>query len=130
MNIPGLAYVKLGLVAVAIGGAAYLAWEVRSSSVDAEKREAVETATKNIQKELDAERALRAHYERLSEGKLADLLKSISGIADSQAAISQSIAEERASNKAFYSQQLPKGGYEQWKKARALVSSSSASAPR
>ena len=130
MAIPGLLYIKLGLVAACVGGAAYVAWEVRSSSVDAEKREAVETATKQIQKDLDAERALRAHFERLSDGKLADLLKSISGIADSQAAISQSIAEERASNRAFYSQQLPKGGYEQWKKARALVSSSAASSPR
>lgn len=130
MAIPGLLYIKLGLFAACVGGAAYVAWEVRSSSVDAEKREAVETATKAIQKDLDTERALRAHFERLSDGKLADLLKSISGIADSQAAISQSIAEERASNKAFYSQQLPKGGYEQWKKARALVSSSAASSPR
>lgn len=130
MEIPGLLYIKLCLFAACVGGAAYVAWEVRSSSVDAEKREAVETATKAIQKDLDAERALRAHFERLSDGKLEDLLKSISGIADSQAAISQSIAEERASNKAFYSQQLPKGGYEQWKKARALVSSSAASSPR
>lgn len=130
MEIPGLFYIKIVAFAACVGGAAYVAWEVRSSSVDAEKREAVDTATKAIQKDLDAERALRAHFERLSDGKLADLLKSISGIADSQAAISQSIAEERASNRAFYSQQLPKGGYEQWKKARALVSSSAASAPR
>lgn len=130
MKIPGLSYVKIGLFAACVGGAAYIAWEVRSSSVDAEKREAVEAATAAIKKDLDTERALRAHFERLSDSKLEGLLKSISGIADTQASITKSIAEEMASNRAFYSQQLPKGGYEQWKKARALATSSAASSPR
>ena len=73
-----LIYIKLGLIGLLVAGAAWISWELRSSSVEAEKREAVESATKQLQKDLDNERWLRGKFEALADKKLEDLLTSIS----------------------------------------------------
>lgn len=125
-----LVYIKLGVVALLVGGAAWVSWQLRSSSIEEEKREAVESATKQLQKDLDTERWLRGKFEALADKKLEDLLISISNIKVEHTTITNNITKEREAHKEFYSQKLPAGGYEEWMKARALVAPPVASSPQ
>lgn len=120
---PALIYVKLVLLAILVAGAGYAAWSIRGAYADREKEEAVNAAVASIQKDLDTERLLRGQYETLADTRLTALMKSISKLQTDFKAVSGSIAEERKNNPAFYNQPLPDKGYEQWKRARALLGS-------
>lgn len=119
-------YLKLGLLAVlvvsAAAGSAYVAWKLRASTVPAEIQSAVDSAAKQWQDQLAQERELRVYFQGMADDRLARMLKLISNINRESGVISQGIAEERQRNREFYEQQLPPGGYEQWMRARQLVS--------
>lgn len=114
-------YIKLGIVAALIAGAALLSWRVRSATAKEDQDKAVATAVNDISTKLDSERAARMRAESYSDEKLEKLLKSLSQVQAQQAQLKDSIAKERLANKAFYQQALPPGGYESWKNARALT---------
>lgn len=129
MLAPYLLYIKLGIVAALIAGAATIAWKVRSATAQKDQDKAVAAATKEISGKLDVERTARAKAETQSNEKLDALLISISILQAQQSQIKEGIAKERQANKKFYAQALPPGGYEQWKQARALAGPSPASSP-
>lgn len=122
-------YLKLAIVVALIAGAVFLTWNVRSAMAKKDQDKAVATAVKEISRELDVERTARAKAETTSNEKLDALLILISNVQVQQAQLKEGIAKERLANKKFYEQALPPGGFEQWKKARALAGSSPASSP-
>lgn len=124
---PFMLYIKLALVAAVVGVAVWGTWEVRSGMAVKEKAKAVSDAVKQIEKDLEEERRLRAHFQGMADDKLATLLQLISNIKSTHTEIVREVQVERKSNPAFYQQPLPPKGYEQWKRARALVQSSAAS---
>lgn len=119
---PYMIWIKLGLIGIAVAGAAYLAWDYRGALNEREKVEAVNKATEEIQKELNHERTLTSLYRNLADDKLTQLLTKIGDIKITNKTINTTILQEVDSNPQFYSQPLPVKGYEQWLKARSLVS--------
>lgn len=121
---PFFIYAKIALLAAAIGGAAYFAWDYRSRIAESEKQRAVDAAVtaavKEINQKLETERKLRAVYQLMAEDQLAKLLKSISNIRIEHKTIENNIYREVRSNPEFYNQPLPPQGYEEWKRSRAL----------
>ncbi len=121
---PWFLYFKLGLVAAAVAGSAYLAWDYRGAIAERETQTAVNTAVttavKVIQKDLDTERAFRTFYQGLADEKYEKLMKSFANIRVEHRTIQNNIYQEIEKNPEFYKLPLPPGGYEEWKKARAL----------
>lgn len=130
---PLFLYFKLGIVAAAIAGASYIAWDYRGALNEKEKQEAVNnavrTAVSKIEKDLEIERGLRQVYQSLAESKYEQLLKSFANIRVEHTTIEKNIYHEIEKNPLFYSQPLPPGGYEQWKRARALSQGSVSEPP-
>lgn len=120
-----LANVKIGLAITALVAVGWAAWYFRGLEAEQEKVTAVNAAVEAIQKDLDNERKLRAHFETLADQKLAKLFSAISGIKIEHKTITNNIQQEVKENPEFYSQPLPPGGFEQWTRARALISTAS-----
>jgi hypothetical protein len=125
---PYLLYIKIAAVVALCGAAAYgtyLVMDARIVRIQAkaqeDKQAAVDEAVASMKTRLNVEVRLRVKYEALVGDKVAQLLKSMTNIQSEQQAIATEIAREREAHKAFYSQPLPPGGYDQWKRARALV---------
>lgn len=121
MAVPVLLYVKLAGVAALVAGTAWAAWAIRDASAEEDKQEAVREVVRATQRELDRERELRSHYQKLSDNKLSDVLNSIANIRVEHKTVTNNITREREVHKEFYMQPLPPGGYEQWLRARSLA---------
>lgn len=117
-------YAKMALVVAVIAGASYLAWDVRGAYAEREQKEAVNKVTVQAQKDIDTEHELRGKYEKLTNARVDAILKSISKLQADFKAVTGSVEKERQKNPQFYEQPLPPAGYEQWKRARDLVKSS------
>jgi Asp-tRNA(Asn)/Glu-tRNA(Gln) amidotransferase B subunit len=122
---PYMLYIKLAALALLVGGAAYLAWDYRGALNEREKIEAVNKATEKIQGELNEEKRISALYKNLADEKLATLLEKVSNIKITHKTVNTTILQDVKENPEFYSQPIPPVGFEQWKKARSLVVSSS-----
>jgi hypothetical protein len=125
---PYLLWIKLAAVAALCGAAAYGTYLVMDARIvkikaqaETEKQEAVDREVASMKARLNVEVRLRVKYEALVGDKVSALLKSMSNIQEEQQGIAAAIAREREAHKEFYEQPLPPGGYEQWKRARALV---------
>lgn len=119
-------YVKLALVACAIGGVAYGAWHVRGLGVEKEKQIAVDDATKDLTQKFENEQRQRKHYQELADTKLEQLLKAVGNIKSTHTTVTNNITKEVQANPEFYNQQLPQTGYEQWITSRNLVNAAAA----
>lgn len=117
-----------GVAIAALCAGAYGSWQIKSHYAEIDKTKAVAAATTAAQKEIDKERELRQKYQQLVDVKMEELLKSISNIKVEHTTITRNITKEIQVNREFYVQKLPDGGFEQWKRARALVSPVSAAA--
>lgn len=127
---PWFIYVKLALVASLVAGSAWVAWSLRDAKAVKEQAEAVSAVQEKYQKDLDNERWMRGEFQRLVDDHLAALLKSVSNIQQQSLDINKRVEQELRRNPDFYKQALPPGGYEEWKRARQLAGSSTASSPR
>lgn len=125
---PWFLYVKLAAVAALVAGGAWVAWTIKGSFAEEEKRQAVEDAVSSIQEQLRVEQETRAIWEGIAAGTNSEILASLKSIAGTAGQLRKDFAKERASNPQFYEQPLPEGGYNAWMKARSLVVSPAASA--
>ena len=121
-------YAKLGAVLALVLAAAWGAWYVRAAIADQQTQRAVKTAVEKVQKELDEERKTTAYYRELSDKQLQTLLDKLTNLRVEHTTITRNITLEREIHKEFYMQPLPAGGYEEWKRSRASVGASAASA--
>lgn len=123
-----LAGIGVLIVLAAIVGASYAAWHVRGIKAENDQRKAVDAAVtaavSTIQKQLDEERKLRVVVQTQMNQRLDRILKSISNIEVKHTTITNNITQEREVHKEFYVQELPPGGYEEWKRAREMVTGS------
>lgn len=124
---PWLVYLKVAAAVATIAVAGYTAWNVRGAYAEKEKTAAVKEAVAQAEKDLQAERKLRADYETLTTERVENLLQSISKLQADFRQVSGSFAKERKSNPAFYEQPIPSKGEEQWKKAKDLLNQSAPS---
>ena len=129
-------YFKIGVVVILCALAAsgtYLVMDARivrlKAQAEEDKRKAVGTAMADVRARLNLEVRIREKIEELVDARLDELMKSISNIRVENKTITNNITKEREVHKEFYMQPLPPGGYEQWKRARAMVAPASSPAP-
>ena len=127
---PYFLYMKLAAAAVVLAGVGWASWQVRALIAKDDEVKAVNAAVEKVGAELATERKLRALAETRADKEFAQLLQLISNIKVEHKTITNNVTKEREIHKEFYIQPLPEGGYEQWKRARALLGASSASSPR
>ena len=122
---PFWAYLKLGAAVAVIALVAFFTWQIRGLQAEHDQQEAVEKVTREAQARLNTEVRLRVHYQDLADTRLEELLKSITNIKLEHKTITNNITKEIEIHREFYDQALPEGGYEQWRKSRALASGAS-----
>lgn len=123
--MPAIPWIKLAGIAALVAGGAYISWELRSASAEKEKTAAVAAAVKDMEGKILEERFNRAYFQDLADKRLTALTGLITNIKVEHRTIVNNIQNEVAANPEFYRQPLTPGGYDQWKRARALVAPTS-----
>lgn len=118
---PWLIYIKLTIIAALVGIAILITRNYYEATREKAIQEATVDAVREVNRAYSMERERRLKAEAEMDGRYRDLVDAIGKINVTNTVVRETIVKETERDPRFYSQQLPKAGYQQWLKARQQI---------
>lgn len=126
LGLGNLKLIAIALAAaIAIGVPAWAAWKLGAGfareAAQEQARKEVEAVRRDAQSKFALQERLINEANARADKVYGTLLSKLSDIKVTHTTVTKEIVKEREANPAFYEQELPPGGLQQWESSRQLL---------